>query len=148
VIDQPAGGFPACNVALIYQDRRLGQLGRVVHLRVRARTGMSLPLLTSPRRRAEADARHGRGGMDERRPAPPVRHPGAPTRPYGGCVQRAFAARPSSCGCRPGRHGHDAQAQVVADFLSQEPAPHAERIRSPSLSTAAECRAGLGPRSP
>src|SRR5436190_1101959 len=48
VIDQPNGGFPACNVALVYQDRRLGQPGegRATYLYAHARTGMFLPLLT------------------------------------------------------------------------------------------------------
>ena len=47
----PTNGYPACNVAMYYDDPRLGQPGegKAVYLYAHARTGMFLPLLTRPR---------------------------------------------------------------------------------------------------
>ena len=52
VIAQPDPSYPSCNVAMYYQDPRLGQPGsnRSIYLYAHARTGMFLPLLTEVRR--------------------------------------------------------------------------------------------------
>lgn len=48
----PPAGYPPCNVALSFQDPRLGQPGsdRPVYIYAHARTGMFLPLLTASER--------------------------------------------------------------------------------------------------
>jgi hypothetical protein len=46
---KPPSGFPACNVAMYYEDPRLGQpgQGKSVYIFAHARTGMFLPILTA-----------------------------------------------------------------------------------------------------
>ena len=52
VIAPPNAGYPPCNVALYFDDPRLGQPGegRSVYIYAHARTGMFLPLLTASQR--------------------------------------------------------------------------------------------------
>ena len=131
VIDQPAGGFPACNVALIYQDRRLGQPGegRATYVYAHARTGMFLPLLTQ----SKVSNGNRMLGMvvevwtsDDQRFLYVItqvrRHvhtADAFMAPFAAKTEQLWLQTSEGTGTMP-------KLQVVADFLSQEPAPHAD----------------------
>ena len=75
--------------------------------------GCSCPLLTAVEGlERQQDARHGRRGLDERRPALPVRHHRGPAaRPDRRArSSRRSRSRPSSSGCRPPRASGRAEA--------------------------------------
>jgi hypothetical protein len=130
VIDQPSG-FPACNVALIYQDPRLGQPGegRATYVYAHARTGMFLPLLTQSK---VANGSKMLGMVVEvwtnddqrflyvitqvRRHVPTT---AAFIAPFAVKAEQLWLQTSEGTGTMP-------KLQVVADFLSQEPAPHAD----------------------
>lgn len=130
VIDQP-NGFPACNVALIYTDRRLGQPGegRATYLYAHARTGMFLPLLTQSKVSngnkmlgmvvevwTNDDQRFLYVITQVRRHVPTT---AAFIAPFAVRTEQLWLQTSEGTGTMP-------KLQVVADFLSQEPAPHAD----------------------
>jgi hypothetical protein len=131
VIAQPNGGFPACNVALIYQDQRLGQPGegRATYVYAHARTGMFLPLLTQ----SKVSNGNKMLGMvvevwtsDDQRFLYVItqvrRHvhtTDAFIAPFAAKTEQLWLQTSEGTGTMP-------KLQVVADFLSQEPAPHAD----------------------
>ena len=131
VIDQPNGGFPACNVALIYQDPRLGQPGegRATYVYAHARTGMFLPLLTQSRISngnkmlgmvvevwTSDDQRFLYVISQVRRHVPTS---AAFVAPFAAKTEQLWLQTSEGTGTMP-------KMQVVADFLSQEAAPHAD----------------------
>jgi len=131
VIDDPDGGFPACNVALSFHDRRLGQPGegRATYLYAHARTGMFLPLLTQ----SKISNGNKMLGMvvevwtsDDQRFLYVITqvHRHVPTAaafvaPFAARTEQLWLQTSEGTGTMP-------KMQVVADFLSQEPAPHAD----------------------
>ena len=131
VIDQPNGGFPACNVALIYQDPRLGQPGegRATYVYAHARTGMFLPLLTQSRISngskmlgmvvevwTSDDQRFLYVISQVRRHVPTA---AAFVAPFAARTEQLWLQTSEGTGTMP-------KMQVVADFLSQEAAPHGD----------------------
>ena len=120
---RPTDAYPLCDVAMYIERRSASRAtgGRPTCTPTRA-TGMFLPLLE--RRTAERQAaRHGRRGLDERRPALPVRDhrgPAAPARP------RRRRRRPHEqlwLQTSEGPKGTPGKTQVVAKPISVEAAP-------------------------
>jgi hypothetical protein len=130
-IVQPDIGYPACNVAMWYQDRRLGMpgQGKATYLYAHARTGMFLPLLN------QSKIQNGKKmlGMvvelwtnddqkflyvitDVRRHVPTT---SAFLGPFAAKTEQLWLQTSESVGPMP-------KLQVVAEPLSQEAAPHDE----------------------
>jgi hypothetical protein len=131
VIDQPNVSYPACNVAMYYDDRRLGQPGegRATYIYAHARTGMFLPILSQ----SKISGGKKMLGMvvevwtsDDQRFLYVItavkRH--VPTSsafvaPFAVTTEQLWLQTSEGVGPMP-------KLQVVAEFLSQEAAPHAE----------------------
>ena len=131
IIRQPDVSYPACNVAMWYQDRRLGQPGegKATYIYAHARTGMFLPLLN------QSKVQNGKKmiGMvvelwtsDSQRFLYVItdvrRHV-----PTGSAFNAPFAAKTEQLWLQTSEGvGTMPKLQVVAEPLSQEPATHAE----------------------
>jgi hypothetical protein len=131
VIRQPDFSYPACNVAMYYEDRRLGQPGegRATYLYAHARTGMFLPLLTQSKVSngkkmlgmvvevwTSDDQRFLYVITEVRRHVPTT---SAFIAPFAVKTEQMWLQTSEGVGTMP-------KLQVVAEFLSQEAAPHAE----------------------
>ncbi len=131
VISQPNASYPACNVAMYYQDQRLGQPGegRATYIYAHARTGMFLPLLTQSKVSngnkmlgmvVEAwtndDQRFLYVISEVRRHVPTT---SAFIAPFAVKAEQLWLQTSEGVGPMP-------KLQVVAEFLSQEAAPHDE----------------------
>ena len=140
---RPATSYPACNVAMWYDDRTARAAGRGQgDLPVRARPDRDVPPAAQPVQDPERqeDDRDGRGAVDQRRPALPVRHHRRATaRADDQRVQRPVRRqRPSSSGSRRRR----ASGRCPSSRSSPSPCPRSRPItprptRWPSRSTAA-----------
>ena len=127
----PTNGYPACNVAMYYDDPRLGQPGegKAVYIYGHARTGMFLPLLTS----SKVSNGNKMKGMivevwtnDDQRflyvITQVLRHV-----PYDEPFIKPFAAKGEQLWLQTSEGvGTQPKLQVVAEPLSQEAAPHKE----------------------
>jgi len=131
VVDQPTASYPLCNVAMYYDDRRLGQPGegRATYIYAHARTGMFLPLLTQSKVSngnkmlgmvvevwTNDDQRFLYVISQVRRHVPTT---AAFVAPFAVTTEQLWLQTSEGVGPMP-------KLQVVADFLSQEAAPHAE----------------------
>jgi len=131
VIRQPDLSYPACNVAMYYQDPRLGQPGggRATYIYAHARKGMFLPLLTQSK---VSNGKKMLGMVVEvwtnddqrflyvltqvRRHVPTS---SAFIAPFAVKTEQLWLQTSEGVGTMP-------KLQVVGEFLSQEAAPHAE----------------------
>ena len=126
-----AFGYPACNVAMWYADRRLGQPGegRATYLFAHARTGMFLPLLNQSKQQngkkmlgmvvelwTSDDQRFLYVITDVRRHVPTTE---AFIAPFAAKTEQLWLQTSEGVGPMP-------KLQVVAEPLSQEAADHAE----------------------
>jgi hypothetical protein len=131
VIGQPEVSYPACNVAMYYQDSRLGQPGegRATYIYAHARRGMFLPLLTQSKVTngnkmlgmvvevwTNDDQRFLYVITEVRRHVPTT---SAFIAPFAVKTEQLWLQTSEGVGTMP-------KLQVVAEFLSQEAAPHAE----------------------
>jgi hypothetical protein len=131
VIRQSDRSYPACNVAMSYQDPRLGQPGggRATYLYAHARTGMFLPLLNQSKVSngkkmlgmvvevwTSDDQRFLYVITEVRRHVPTT---SAFIAPFAVKTEQMWLQTSEGVGTMP-------KLQVVAEFLSQETAPHAE----------------------
>jgi hypothetical protein len=131
VIRQSERSYPACNVAMYYQDPRLGQPGggRATYLYAHARTGMFLPLLNQSKVSngkkmlgmvvevwTSDDQRFLYVITEVRRHVPTT---SAFIAPFAVKTEQMWLQTSEGVGTMP-------KLQVVAEFLSQETAPHAE----------------------
>ena len=137
VVEAPSG-YPYCNVAMWYADRRLGQpgQGKATYIFAHARTGMFLPLLNQSKKL------NGKGmlGMvvelwtnddqkflyvitDVRRHVPST---SAFSAPFAAKSEQLWLQTSEGVGPMP-------KLQVVAEPLSQEPAPDAEANPAPHI---------------
>lgn len=135
---QAPSGYPYCNVAMWYADRRLGQpgQGKATYIFAHARTGMFLPLLNQSKKQ------NGNGmlGMvvelwtnddqkflyvitDVRRHVPST---SAFTAPFAAKSEQLWLQTSEGVGPMP-------KLQVVAEPLSQEPATDAEANPTPHI---------------
>jgi len=130
-IRQPDFAYPACNVAMYYQDSRLGQpgQGKATYIYAHARTGMFLPLLTQSKVSngkkmlgmvvevwTSDDQRFLYVITEVRRHVPTT---SAFIAPFAVKTEQMWLQTSEGVGTMP-------KLQVVAEFLSQEAAPHAE----------------------
>lgn len=124
-------GYPACNVAMWFDDRRLGQPGegKATYLFAHARTGMFLPLLNQSKQQngkkmvgmvvelwTSDDQRFLYVITDVRRHVPTTQ---AFLAPFAAKTEQLWLQTSEGVGPMP-------KLQVVAEPLSQEPADHAE----------------------
>jgi hypothetical protein len=124
-------GYPACNVAMWYEDRRLGQPGegKATYLFAHARTGMFLPLLNQSKQQngkkmlgmvvelwTSDDQRFLYVITDVRRHVPTT---SAFLAPFAAKTEQLWLQTSEGVGPMP-------KLQVVAEPLSQEAVPHAE----------------------
>ena len=131
VIRQPDASYPACNVAMYYQDPRLGQpgQGRATYIYSHARKGMFLPLLSQSKVSngkkmlgmvvevwTTDDQRFLYVITEVRRHVPTAK---AFIAPFAVTTEQVWLQTSEGVGTMP-------KLQVVAEFLSQEAAPHAE----------------------
>jgi hypothetical protein len=136
VIRQPDVSYPACNVAMWYQDRRLGQPGegKATYIYAHARTGMFLPLLNQSKKQngkamlgmvvevwTSDDQRFLYVITDVRRHVPTT---SAFNAPFAAKSEQLWLQTSEGVGPMP-------KLQIVAEPLSQEPAPHAEANPTP-----------------
>jgi hypothetical protein len=125
------GGYPACNVAMWYNDRRLGQPGegKATYLFAHARTGMFLPLLNASKQQngkkmlgmvvelwTNDDQRFLYVITDVRRHVPTT---SAFNAPFNATTEQLWLQTSEGVGPMP-------KLQIVAEPLSQETVPHAE----------------------
>jgi hypothetical protein len=131
VIRQPDVSYPACNVAMYYQDPRLGQpgQGRATYIYAHARKGMFLTFLNQSK---VSNGKNMLGMVVEvwtnddqrflyvinevRRHVPTT---SAFIAPFAAKTEQLWLQTSEGVGPMP-------KLQVVAEFLSQEAAPHAE----------------------
>ena len=131
VIRQPDPSFPACNVAMYLEDSRLGHPGegRALYLYAHARTGMFLPILSASK---VSDGKKMLGMVVEVWTSDDQRFLYVITRvkrhvPFDGAVGPAIAAKTEQVWLQTSEGvGTQPKVQAIADFLSQEPAPHAD----------------------
>jgi hypothetical protein len=127
----PTNGYPACNVAMYFDDARLGQPGegKAVYLYAHARTGMFLPLLTASK---VANGNRMKGMIvevwtnDDQRflyvITQVLRHV-----PFDKPFVKPFAAKSEQLWLQTSEGvGTQPKLQVVAEPLSQEAASHEE----------------------
>ena len=130
-IIRPASSYPACNVAMWYDDERLGQPGegKATYLYAHARTGMFLPLLNQSKIQngkkmigmvvelwTNDDQRFLYVITDVRRHVPTT---SAFNAPFAADTEQLWLQTSEGVGPMP-------KLQIVAEPLSQEPADHAE----------------------
>jgi len=138
IIRQPDITYPACNVAMWYQDRRLGQPGegKATYVYAHARTGMFLPLLTASKVQngkqmlgmvvelwTNDDQKFLYVITDVRRHVPST---GAFVAPFAAKSEQLWLQTSEGVGPMP-------KLQVVAEPLSQEAAPDAEANPTPHI---------------
>jgi hypothetical protein len=130
VID-PSNGYPACNVAMYYGDRRLGQPGegKAVYLYAHARTGMFLPILTASK---ISNGNKMKGMIVEVWTSDDQRFLYVVTQvlrhvPFDETFIKPFAAKNEQLWLQTSEGvGTQPKLQIVAEPLSQEAASHAE----------------------
>ena len=131
IIKQPDPSFPACNVAMYLDDSRLGQPGegRATYLYAHARTGMFLPILTASK---VSNGKKMLGMVVEVWTSDDQRFLYVITQvkrhvPFDKAVGPAIGATTEQVWLQTSEGvGTQPKVQVVAEFLSQEPAPHAD----------------------
>jgi len=131
IIKQPDPSFPACNVAMYLDDSRLGQPGegRATYLYAHARTGMFLPILTASK---VSNGKKMLGMVVEVWTNDDQRFLYVITQvkrhvPFDKAVVPAIVATTEQVWLQTSEGvGTQPKVQVVAEFLSQEPAPHAD----------------------
>ena len=131
VIRQPDPSFPACNVAMYLEDSRLGHPGegRALYLYAHARTGMFLPILTTSK---VSNGKKMLGMVVEVWTSDDQRFLYVITQvkrhvPFDKAVGPAIAAKTEQVWLQTSEGvGTQPKVQVIAEFLSQEPAPHAD----------------------
>ena len=89
----PADGYPLCDVAMCDRRASAARPGPGHYLYAHARDGMFLPLLDVEDQERQEAARHGRRGLDQRRPALPLRDHRGPAPPAD--ARRRARRRPS-----------------------------------------------------
>ena len=131
IIKQPDPSFPACNVAMYLDDSRLGQpgKGRATYLYAHARSGMFLPILTASK---VSNGKKMLGMVVEVWTSDDQRFLYVITQvkrhvPFDKAVGPAIVATTEQVWLQTSEGvGTQPKVQVVAEFLSQEPAPHAD----------------------
>jgi hypothetical protein len=131
IIKQPDPSFPACNVAMYLVDSRLGQpgQGRATYLYAHARSGMFLPILTASK---VSNGKKMLGMVVEVWTSDDQRFLYVITQvkrhvPFDKAVGPAIVAKTEQVWLQTSEGvGTQPKVQAIAEFLSQEPAPHAE----------------------
>ncbi len=131
VIDQVNPTYPPCNVALYYDDPRLGQPGegRATYIYAHARTGMFLALLTASK---ISNGKKMLGMIVEVWTSDDQRFLYVITQvkrhvPFDNAIGPAIAVKTEQLWLQTSEGvGTQPKLQVLADPLSQEAAPHAE----------------------
>jgi hypothetical protein len=131
VIRQPDPSFPACNVAMYLDDSRLGHPGegRALYLYAHARTGMFLPILTASK---VSNGNKMKGMVVEVWTSDDQRFLYVITQikrhvPFDKAVGPAIEANTEQVWLQTSEGvGTQPKVQAIGEFLSQEPAPHAD----------------------
>lgn len=131
IILQPDPNYPPCNVALYFNDTRLGQPGegRATYIYSHARTGMFLPLLTASK---ISNGKKMLGMIVEVWTSDDQRFLYVITQvkrhvPFDNAIGPAMAVKTEQLWLQTSEGvGTQPKLQVLADPLSQEAAPHAE----------------------